>query len=133
MKLKFRFKIYCILCLALIGNNCFAISLNSQEEIDNFSSNFPDSIYISSLFIHGFSINNLNGLSQIRSIDKELSIYDTNITNLIGLENIESTGSLSIYHNNQLETIESISAIEFGDDNFYLNLYKVRIMVILRK
>jgi len=77
---------------AVFSQSCLpqGITLNTQEEIDNFQTNFPGCTEIEgSLNIAGTNITNLTGLSILTAIGEDLYIYDNNnLTSLIGLNYI---------------------------------------------
>jgi hypothetical protein len=84
------------------------ITLNTQEQIDNFQTNFPGCTAIEgNVLIQGGSITNLNGLSVLISIEGSLNIQSNNtLTNLAGLENLTSIGgNLSILINRNLNSL----------------------------
>lgn len=95
----------------------FCISLNSQSEIDNFSIDNPDSIDIDFLIITGADIVDLNGLSQLKSVNRFVRIYLTSISNLEGLQNIEYMGrEISFSANNFLTSLNAIENAEFSQN-----------------
>ena len=79
------------------------IIFTSQEQIDNFHSNYPDCTEIEGdVEISGTDITNLNALVVLTAIGGHLNIHDNpTLINLSGLENIESGSidSLSITNN----------------------------------
>ena len=86
-----------------------SISLTSQEEVDAFVAQYPNCTEIIGDFeISGLSINDISALEYITLIDGELSIIGTSLTNLEGLNNIESFNSLTISNNALLTTIEDL-------------------------
>ena len=90
------------------------ITLTTQEEIDNFSINYPGCTEIETYLNIGPSndITNLDGLSQITSIGQSLNIYSCNtLRYLDGLNNLEfvGPGSISIYGNPILERISGFN------------------------
>lgn len=92
---RFSFLVISILFLSfhLSAQSCLpdGISLNSQEEIDNFAINYPGCTEIlGDLYINGAS--NLNGLSQIESVGGTLHITQSPITSMEGLENLQTIG-----------------------------------------
>ena len=60
-----------------------AITITTQEEIDNFSYTS-----VGTLIINGRGITNLKGLSSLKKVSFQVKIEGTNIDNLEGLENI---------------------------------------------
>lgn len=121
-------KFYVLVGLMLfISVNSYAqyITLTTQEEIDNFSQNYPDLTEMDDLIISGDDIQNLTGLSQIIGVNW-LEIKDCPILlNLNGLNNLESIGQwIEISNNNQLTSLDDLeSLIHFGRinaDHFFI-------------
>jgi len=95
-----------ILCFAIISeifgqvNPCITediIEFNTQQEVDNFPSNYPNYTQISeSIVIDDNSgvdnITNLDSLYQITSIAGTLHLIGSTITDFSGLENLNSIG-----------------------------------------
>jgi hypothetical protein len=78
------------------------ITFTTQEEIDNFQTNYPGCTEIEGyLTISGDFINNLNGLIVLTTIGSSLSILNAgSLPNLTGLNNLTSIGEDIIIHNN---------------------------------
>ena len=90
------------------------IILLSQEEIDDFSSNYPNcSTFTHNLKIDGESSNitNLNGLSLVTNA-QEILIIRTQIDDFSGLNNLVDIASLSIWINPNLSSLEGLSSIQ---------------------
>lgn len=125
-----------ILLLALVANShsivfsqeCLpqGISFTTQEEIDNFQSDYPGcvviggNVYIGTTWPNTTDIINLNGLSEIIAIGGCLSIQDNLLSDLSGLNNLTSIGGyLYIGYN---ETLADMSGLEnltsIGEDFF---------------
>ena len=93
------------------------ININTQEEIDNFSTNYPGcteiggSVLISDQGTN--SITNLNGLNVITSINGYLVIGENNsLTSLSGLENLNLIGgSLEINDNSILSDLTALNNV----------------------
>ncbi len=70
------------------------ITFTTQEQIDNFSTNYPGCTEIEGdVAINGSGINNLNGLSILTSIGGDLWINNNDaLTSLTGLDNVNSIG-----------------------------------------
>ena len=67
--------------------------INTQEQIDSFQVNYPGVTELSSLFIVGSEITNLEGLSVITTIYNFLTIEQCyNLTSLSGLQNLSYLG-----------------------------------------
>jgi hypothetical protein len=86
------------------------ITFTTQDEIDNFQSNYPDCMEIQgNVIINGESITNLNGLSFVTTIVGYLYIHDNNdLTSLQGLDNLTSVGGLLLFDNNNLTTLTGL-------------------------
>jgi hypothetical protein len=122
------------------------INLLSQEDIDNFQTNFPGCTEIEgSVYIRGVDITNLsglivlesvggnldisycdslislNGLNQITSIKGQLNIFETGISSLEGLEGLDSiSGSFYIALNNNLISAEGLDNLKFVGQEMYI-------------
>ena len=111
------------------------ITLANQAAIDDFATNYPGISSISGdLLIGDFSsacteidITSLNGLSQITSIGGNLKIHRTLLTDLSGLDNIQSVnGFMALTSNSSLESINGLGALNslggiiIGFDNYSL-------------
>ncbi len=70
------------------------ITFSTQAQIDNFQSDYPGcTIVEGDVYIEGYDIINLNGLSVLTSIGGMLSFYsDGSLTSLTGLEGLTSIG-----------------------------------------
>jgi len=93
------------------------ISFTSQNQIDNFATDYPTCQEIlGDLTISGNDIWNLSGLSQITSIEGTLGIYNnpnlSDFTGLSGLTNVGNglniTGNSSLTNLNGLNTLNSV-------------------------
>ncbi|MEM7185734.1 MAG: T9SS type A sorting domain-containing protein [Bacteroidota bacterium] len=91
------------------------ITLTTQNQIDNFSTDYPDCFGLGlSLTINGENsdISNLDGLSQLTSLTR-FQIYKTNISDFSGFENIQSiTTSFRILDNGDLINLEGLSLLQ---------------------
>ena len=112
-----------ILLFALISINsanaqgCLpeGITFTTQEEIDNFQTNYPGCTEIEGdVTIEGGDILNLNGLCVLNSIGGNLTIsYDSSLIHLAGLDHLITIGgSLSIYGNVLLQDIADLAGLE---------------------
>ncbi len=96
----------------------------SQSEVDNFQNNYPNCTDIKgSVFIKGSDIIDLSGLSTMSSVENRLLIgdlynYNSKLTNLSGLEGLDSIGgSLHIWSNDSLNDISALSNLTYvGED-----------------
>ncbi|MBP6978428.1 MAG: T9SS type A sorting domain-containing protein [Bacteroidales bacterium] len=98
------------------------ITFTTQEQIDNFQTNYPGcteiegDIFIVGAWPYGNDINNLNGLNTITSIGGNLTVDGcSNLINLTGLENLISVAGDLILNGNYAMTsftgLESLSSI----------------------
>jgi S-formylglutathione hydrolase FrmB len=79
----------------LLPTSCLleGITFTTQEQIDNFQTNYPECTEIEGdVHIDGESISNLSGLNVLTSIGGFLAIINTNLPNLEGLENLIFVG-----------------------------------------
>ncbi len=89
-----------------------------QEDIDNFQSDYPACTDLNgNVEISGENINNLSGFSVVTSVEQWLEISNNNnLVELSGFDNLNSTGSLFIHHNENLESLiglENLSTIDY--------------------
>ncbi len=85
----------------------------SQEDIDNFQSAFPNCQTLEgNVSISGSDINSLNGLNIVTSISGLLDINNnTTLTSITGINGLTSTGGLSIDGNNVLTNLMGLNNI----------------------
>lgn len=87
-----------VLCHSLaFSQGCLPEGINfiTQEQIDNFQTNYPGCTEIEGdVIINGWesNITNLNGLSVVTSIGGDLEVYNTSITNFNGLDALTFIG-----------------------------------------
>ena len=105
------------------------ITFTTQEQIDNFQTNYPDCTEIEGdVHIHGDDITNLQGLNVITSIVGKLWMQNNDaLTGLSGLESLTSVGGdLWFIHNVAVtsilgfENLSSIGGNLWIEDNFAL-------------
>ena len=121
MKKLLLFTILTLYASCLISQRCLpeGIHFYTQQDIDNFSINYPNCTKIEGRVsiadtIDG-NIKNLLGLSNITSIGGYLSIvYNDSLSSLSGLENLDSVGySLSIAGNNLLINLAEFEKLSY--------------------
>ena len=105
-----------------IANNCgFTISclpygnyhFNTQDDIDNFQSIYPDCNDINGSILIKSNVENLNGLLGITSVQNYLSIKGNYyLEDLQGLNNIQNVGTLFIWWNESLESLEGLNSLD---------------------
>jgi len=113
--------------LSLVYVNAFSqgclpegITFTTQEQIDNFQTNYPGCTEIEgNVTIQGSNITNLNGLSVLISIGGNLIIEgwpygNPQLTSLSGLQSLASIGGyLSIYQNNALTSLTGLENLTY--------------------
>ena len=118
-----------ILTIFFISFNCFSqcpnsdIVLSSQNDIDNFSTNYPNCTQLNnSLKIEGTNATNLSPLSSITSVNNSVFIKDNvGLTSLTGLSNLATIGSNFFLENNaSLTDITGLNALVTVSNNFYI-------------
>ncbi len=128
MRLFFTFLCVLLSLVYSFGQSCLpnGITLNTQEEIDNFAANYPGCTEIIGTVLIGtnsggwpVSLNNLNGLSQITAIGGDLRIRNTtDLYDLSGLNNLTTVGDdLGILDNEDLSSLEGLENLSFVNDN----------------
>ena len=118
-----------ILSLFFISFNCFSqcpnsdIVLSSQNDIDNFSTNYPNCTQLNNnLRIEGTNATDLTPLSSISSVNVTVYITNnSNLTSLTGLSNLATIGS-SFYleDNTNLTDISALTGLTSIVNTFYL-------------
>ena len=118
-----------ILTIFFISFNCFSqcpnsdIVLSSQNDIDNFSTNYPNCTQLNnSLKIEGTNATNLSPLSSITSVNNSVFIKDNvGLTSLTGLSNLATIGSNFFLENNaSLTDISALNGLTSIGLSFYL-------------
>ena len=98
------------------------IYLSTQEEVDNFSTNYPNcTVIYGSIFISdtamGFPITSFNGLNQIEAITGDLVLGENssvvNVTNFTGLENLTYIGGNLHVESTGLQSFEGLENFTF--------------------
>jgi hypothetical protein len=89
------------------------ITLNSQEEVDNFQANHgPCDSVVNELTIDGDDILILDGLSSLTSVNGRLSIWDSDaLTNLNGLSSLNFVFILRVMFNDGLINLNGLSSL----------------------
>src|SRR5210317_1493582 len=110
MRLIVRLLVIAILILHIATGQSIAqcpdyLSLNTQQDVDDFPINYPNCTEIDG-FVHlyGEDISNLNGLQSLTSIGGYVSINWTSLTDLSGLDNLISIGGYLVIVQNDLLT-----------------------------
>ena len=123
----FSIFIYLLFNQSAFAQNCFNITLESQQQIDNFAINYPGCTEITGgLTIEenaSGEITSLVGLSQITSIRNDLMIRgNDSLKTLTGLENIALVrlGDISIRNSYALHSLEALNGMTlFEEDLIY--------------
>ncbi len=106
--------------LSVDAQSCLpnGITFSSQDDIDNFSTNYPSCTEIEGDVLIGSvsqpipDITNLAGLSQVTKMGK-LSVVNTGLTNLEGLGTLtEISGVLHVRANPDLQSFSGLSALQ---------------------
>lgn len=99
------------------------IKFTTQEQIDNFSTNYPGCQEIEGcVTINGSDIVNLNGLNQLTSIGSYLNIYgNQSLESLEGLENLQLIGGgLNVQLNTALMRLSGLNNLTMVDGDLYI-------------
>jgi hypothetical protein len=91
----------------------YGITFTTQQQIDNFQTNYPGCTEIEGyVIISGNDITNLDGLSVLTSIGSGLSIHTNALTSFTGLNNLTSIGGdLGIEENYALTSIIGLEGL----------------------
>ncbi len=99
------------------------ITFTTQEQIDNFQTNYPGCTDIAGdVIINGGDITNLNGLIAVTSIWGYLDLLGNDaLTSPVGLDNLTSIGGyLHIYGNDALTSLIGLDNLSSIDSMFYI-------------
>jgi len=96
------------------------IVFTTQSQVDSFQINHPGCSGVEGdIKIYSSSISNLNGLSVLTSIGRDLIIMDNgNLDSLNGLQNINSIGRDLIISNNSLVTLAGLIGLQHIGSNY---------------
>jgi hypothetical protein len=111
--------IYILIAIVLVSTSLFGqclpsgITLNSQTQIDNFPSDYPNCTKILGDLIISGGVANLDSLKQLTAIDGALGIMNTStITNLNGLDNVTIIGKdINIQGNSSLVDLTGLEGL----------------------
>lgn len=109
----------------LFGQECLpgGITFNSQTEIDNFITTYPNCTIIEGNvnFKNDMVIDNFNGLQNIKEIKGDFFIWGGRFFNMNGLENLEKVGgNFGLSDCNILQNIEACSKLKSVGGSFRL-------------
>ena len=115
-KLLHTFILSLIIPFTVLSQSCLpeGITFSTQEEIDNFQTNFPNCTEIEgSLNIEGDDITNLNALNVLTFIGGRLNIISNPaLISLEGLDNVTSiVGRLDVLWNPALTSLEGLDNV----------------------
>ena len=98
------------------------VTLYSQAQVDAFGVNWPNCENLGvNLEISGNSITDLSALSNLVSIEGSLNIeFNTSLTSLAGLENLNSLQSLNIYGNTDLTNLIGLGSLSSVDWSIWI-------------
>jgi len=124
-----KFLMLLLLFLSIFSNQVFsqicpssAVVLNTQQEVDDFSSVYPGCSEIPASLtvteVNGSAITNLDGLSQIITIQGNLKLEELSVQNFNGLQNLTNiTGDLIIEDNDLINDLAGLgNLISLGDE-----------------
>ncbi|MFK5855094.1 MAG: T9SS type A sorting domain-containing protein [Bacteroidota bacterium] len=125
-KISFLIIIVFLIQTKVSSQSCLpdGITFNSQAEIDSFQVNYPNCSDIEgSVTISGDDITNLVGLNSLNSIGGGLTIEQNPIlSNLTGLDNLESINmSLVLDENESLTTLTGLNSLTYIGGLLVLN------------
>ncbi len=101
------------------------IIFSTQEEIDDFQSNYPGCVEIEGdVEISGDDITNLNGLNVLTSIGGSLTIENCeSLNNLMGVDSLTSVnGDLIIKGNDSLTNLTGLESLTFVEGDFKIGM-----------
>jgi len=98
------------------------ILFTTQSQVDSFQINHPNCSGVEGdVKIYSSDISDLNGLSVLTSIGRDLIIMDNgNLSSLSGLQNVHSVGRDLIISNNSLVTLAGLNRLEQIGRNFLI-------------
>jgi len=113
--------------IQLLSQPCLpeGITFTTQEEIDNFQTNYPNCTEIEgNVEIYGSNISNLNGLNVLTSFGGGFMIGYTSLTSFIGLENLTTIGgNLEISYNDALSSLVGLENITYIEGEVYIGIW----------
>src|SRR5690606_3124641 len=98
------------------------VQLFSQADVNTFAMAYPSCRHIEgNLFISGNTITDLTPLANLVSVAEMLTINNTQLTSLEGLNNLESVGYyMSIYENSLLTNLNDLSGLTYVYNNLQI-------------
>lgn len=112
---SFIILILCALCyfpVSLAGQSCGnSITLRSQAAIDNFTTTYGSCRTISTLRLEGNDITNIDGLSNIRTINNLFAQQVPNLENFDGFSNLNAVNNLLIRGCPKVTNLDGFSSL----------------------
>jgi len=95
------------------------LTLSTQGEVDSFSIHYPNCTTLENITIEGSGITHLDGLSALQKVSWDLWIQDCGITDLHGLENLDSIGELKLFRTpvtslGALSNLKKVGSVRIG-------------------
>ncbi len=90
------------------------VYLETQADIDNFAANYPNCSTLTNDIRIGAkdsNITNLNGLALITS-SQNIFLFDTQISDFSGLNNLEDVSHLSLWFNNNIQNLDGFTSLQ---------------------
>lgn len=85
-----------------------------QNQLDSFLILNPNCVHVDNIDIYGHNINNLKALKNLKNIGY-LSIRNTKINSLAGLENLERSKGMTISQNKLLSDLSVLNNLHFSN------------------
>lgn len=119
--------IFLLLNFSATAQSCLpdGINFSSQEEIDDFQTNYPGCTVVEGdVFISGSGITNFDGLSVVEAFEGELYIFAcSDLVSLSGLEAVESIGgNFKIDWNESLVDLTGLENLEIVGGNLEISV-----------
>src|SRR5688572_14376272 len=112
--------------LHVFAQSCLpqGIQFTRQGQIDSFQINFPGCVDIEGGFsVRDDNITNLYGLNLVQSVGGMNIWYTKNLTSLSGLESLKSiNGLVQITSNDRLQNVTALSSLEIVKDGLRIQL-----------
>ena len=95
------------------------LTFSTQGDIDSFSIHYPNCTTVNYVSIEGSGITHLDGLSALQEITRALWIQDCGITDLHGLEHLDSIGELKLFRTpikslGALSNLKKVGSVRIG-------------------
>lgn len=122
----------------IVGQTCVVPTLTTQTQVNNFPTDFPGCVHVTSNLILNSSdpadpIINLNSLRNITRISGNLEIYNTNLTSVLDFSNVSIIAGNLVCNDNDLMLnfempgLDSIKGTSLSiSENDLLNLVEIQ-------